>query len=150
MKVEYICCAGLDVHKRTVVVCVLKRALGEIVVSKTKSFGTTTPELMEMIEWLKSCEATHLAMEATANYWMPIDNLLEGHFELIVAKASHMKAVPGRKSDVQDAEWIADLLHHGLLRPSRSQLRSLARTKGLAGVDSPSQLARGQARSGAQ
>ena len=133
MKVEHICCAGLDVHKRTVVVCVLKGALGKEVVSKTKSFGTTTPELMEMVEWLKGSEATHLAMEATGNYWMPIYNLLEGHFELIVANAAHMKAVPGRKSDVQDAEWIADLLRHGLLRssfiPSREQrdLRELTR-----------------------
>ena len=70
MKVELylICCAGLDVHKRTVVICVLKGALGEQVMTKTKSFGTTTPEFMEMIEWLKSCGATHLAMEATCNY----------------------------------------------------------------------------------
>ena len=133
MKVQYICCAGLDVHKRTVVACVLKGAFGEEVTSKVKSFGTTTPELMEMIEWLKSCGATHVAMEATGNYWMPIYNLLEGHFELVVANAAHMKAVPGRKSDVQDAEWIAELLRHGLLRssfiPSREQrdLRELTR-----------------------
>jgi transposase len=86
-----------------------------------------------MIEWLKSCGATHVAMEATGNYWMPIYNLLEGHFELVVANAAHMKAVPGRKSDVQDAEWIAELLRHGLLRssviPSREQrdLRELTR-----------------------
>ena len=133
MKVQYICCAGLDVHKRIVVACVLKGAFGEEVISKVKSFGTTTPELMEMIEWLKSCGATHVAMEATGNYWMPIYNLLEGHFELVVANAAHMKAVPGRKSDVQDAEWIAELLRHGLLRssfiPSREQrdLRELTR-----------------------
>ena len=111
----------------------LKGAFGEEVTSKVKSFGTTTPELMEMIEWLKSCGATHVAMEATGNYWMPIYNLLEGHFELVVANAAHMKAVPGRKSDVQDAEWIAELLRHGLLRssfiPSREQrdLRELTR-----------------------
>ena len=74
MKVQYICCAGLDVHKRIVVACVLKGAFGEEVISKVKSFGTTTPELMEMIEWLKSCGATHVAMEATGNYWMPIYN----------------------------------------------------------------------------
>jgi transposase len=117
MKVEYICCAGLDVHKRIVVACVLKGALGEEV-SEVKSFGTTTPELMEMIEWLKSRGATHLAMEATGNYWMPIYNLLEGHFELVVPNAAHVKAVPGRKSDVQDAQWMADLQRHGLLRSS--------------------------------
>ncbi len=86
-----------------------------------------------MLGWLQEHGVTHVAMEATGNYWMPIYNLLEGHFELIVANAAHMKAVPGRKSDVQDAEWIAELLRHGLLRasfiPSRQQrdLRELTR-----------------------
>jgi len=133
MKVEHECCAGLDVHKRTVVACVLKGAPGKQPATETKSFGTTTPELMEMVEWLKSHAATHVAMEATGNYWMPVYNLLEGHFELIVANAAHMKAVPGRKTDVGDAHWIADLLRHGLLRasfiPSREQrdLRELTR-----------------------
>jgi transposase len=133
MKVEQCCCAGLDVHKRTVVACVLKGQPGREPVSQTKSFGTTTAEVMEMLEWFKEQEVTHGAMEATGNYWMPIYNLLEGHFELIVANAAHMKAVPGRKTDVQDAEWIADLLRHGLLRasfiPSRPQrdLRELTR-----------------------
>ena len=133
MRVEHESCAGLDVHKRTVVACVLKGKPGSEPVSETKSFGTSTPELMEMVEWLKSHAATHVAMEATGNYWMPIYNLLEGHFELVVANAAHMKAVPGRKTDVADAHWIADLLRHGLLRksfiPSREQrdLRELTR-----------------------
>lgn len=133
MKVEYRCCAGLDVHKRTAVACVLEGELGKDPVSETKSFGTTTAEVMEMLGWLQEHGVTHVAMEATGNYWMPIYNLLEGHFELIVANAAHMKAVPGRKSDVQDAEWIAELLRHGLLRasfiPSRQQrdLRELTR-----------------------
>ena len=133
MKVEYRCCAGLDVHKRTVVACVLKGELGQDPVSESKSFGTTTAEVMEMLEWLKEHGVTHVAMEATGNYWMPIYSLLEGQFELIVANATHMKAVPGRKTDVQDAEWIAELLRHGLLRasfiPSRPQrdLRELTR-----------------------
>ena len=118
MKVEYRCCAGLDVHKRTAVACVLEGELGKDPVSETKSFGTTTAEVMEMLGWLQEHGVTHVAMEATGNYWMPIYNLLEGHFELIVANAAHMKAVPGRKSDVQDAEWIAELLRHGLLRAS--------------------------------
>ena len=139
MKVEHRCCAGLDVHKRTAVACVLKGELGKDPVSETKSFGTTTAEVMEMLEWLKEQGATHVAMEATGNYWMPIYNLLEGHFELIVANAAHMKAVPGRKTDVQDAEWIADLLRHGLLRasfiPSRQQrdLRELTRHRSSLG-----------------
>jgi transposase len=133
MKVEYSCCAGLDVHKRLVVACVLKGEPGQEPVSETKSFGTTTCELMEMVEWLKSHGITHAAMEATGNFWMPVYNLLEGHFELIVTNAAHMKAVPGRKSDVQDAAWIAELLRHGLLKaslvPSRQQrdLRELTR-----------------------
>jgi transposase len=118
MNVEHPCCAGLDVHKRTVVACVLTGAPGREPAQATKSFGTTTPELMEMAEWLKGNGATHVAMEATGNYWMPVYNLLEGHFELIVANAAHMKAVPGRKTDVADAQWIADLLRHGLLKAS--------------------------------
>jgi transposase len=133
MKVEHQCCAGLDVHKRTVVACVLSGMPGEEPATQSKSFGTTTPELMEMVEWLKSRRTTHVAMEATGNYWMPVYNLLEGHFELIVANAAHMKAVPGRKTDVADAHWIADLLRHGLLKasfiPAREQrdLRELTR-----------------------
>lgn len=133
MKVEHECCAGLDVHKRTVVACVLKGPPGKQPEAETRSFGTTTPELMEMVEWLRSHGATHVAMEATGNYWMPVYNLLEGGFELLVANAAHMKAVPGRKTDVADAHWIADLLRHGLLRasfiPSREQrdLRELTR-----------------------
>jgi transposase len=133
MKVAHECCAGLDVHKRTVVACVLKGAPGQEPAPETRSFGTTTPELMEMVEWLKDHRTTHIAMEATGNYWMPVHNLLEGHFELVVTNAAHMKAVPGRKTDVADAHWIADLLRHGLLRasfiPSREQrdLRELTR-----------------------
>lgn len=133
MKVAHECCAGLDVHKRTVVACVLKGAPGQEPAPETRSFGTTTPELMEMVEWLKGHRTTHIAMEATGNYWMPVHNLLEGHFELVVTNAAHMKAVPGRKTDVADAHWIADLLRHGLLRasfiPSREQrdLRELTR-----------------------
>ena len=119
-------------HKRTAVACVLEGELGKDPVSETESFGTTTAEVMEMLGWFQEHGVTHVAMEATGNYWMPIYNLLEGHFELIVANAAHMKAVPGR-SDVQDAEWIAELLRHGLLRasfiPSRQQrdLRELTR-----------------------
>jgi transposase len=133
MKVEHECCAGLDVHKRTVVACVLKAMAGSEPAEQIQSFGTTTPELMEMLQWLGSHGVTHVAMEATGNYWMPVYNVLEGHFELIVANAAHMKAVPGRKTDVADAHWIADLLRHGLLTrsfiPPREQrdLRELTR-----------------------
>ena len=97
MKVEYSCCAGLDVHKRLVVACVLKGEPGQEPVSETKSFGTMTSELMEMVEWLKDQGVTHAAMEATGNFWMPLYNLLEGHFELIVTNAAHMKGGAGTK-----------------------------------------------------
>lgn len=133
MKVEHECCAGLDVHKRTVVACVLKGAPGQEPAMETQSFGTTTPELLEMITWLQSQRCSHIAMEATGNYWLPVHNLCEGHFELLVANAAHMKAVPGRKTDVADAHWLADLMRHGLLRasfiPPREQrdLRELTR-----------------------
>jgi transposase len=133
MNTHHACCGGLDVHKRTVVACVLKGPPGKEPATETKTFGTTTTELMEMVEWLKEHEATHVAMEATGDFWKPVYNLLEGHFELIVTNAAHMKAVPGRKTDVADAAWIADLLRHGLLRasfiPSREQrdLRELTR-----------------------
>jgi transposase len=106
------------VDKRTVVACVLKGEPGREPVSQIKSFGTTTADAMEMLEWFKKQGVTHAAMEAAGNYWMPIYNLLEGHFDLIVASAPQMKAVPGRKTDVQDAEWIADLQRHRLLRAS--------------------------------
>jgi transposase len=83
-----------DGHERLVVACVLKGEPGQEPVSETKSFGTTTCELMEMVEWLKGHGVTHAAMEATGNFWMPVYNLLEGHFELIVTNTAHMKAVP--------------------------------------------------------
>jgi transposase len=133
MKVQYSSCAGLDVHKRTVVACVLTGLPGCEPRKEIKSSGTMTTELLELVEWLKSHGVSHVAMEATGSFWLPIHNLLEGSFELIVANAAHIKAVPGRKTDVGDAEWIADLLRHGLLKasfvPGRAQrdLRELTR-----------------------
>ena len=133
MKVEHTCCAGLDVHKRTVVACVLFGEPGQKPASQTRSFGTTTPDLLEMADWLKKLGVTCAAMEGTGSYWKPVYNLLEERMELLVVNAVHMKAVPGRKTDVADAEWIADLLRHGLLRasfiPDRPQrdLRELTR-----------------------
>ncbi len=122
-------CCGLDVHKKTVVACVLT-AKGK----QTRTFGTTTRELLELADWLAEGRISHVAMESTGIYWMPLYNLLEGQgLELLVVNARHIKAVPGRKTDVKDAEWIADLLRHGLLRgsfiPDRSQreLRELVR-----------------------
>jgi transposase len=133
MQVVHVRCAGLDVHKASVVACVMITAGDGRVQRETRSFGTMTPELLALGDWLKAQNVTHAAMESTGSYWKPVYNLLEGEMELLVVNAQHMKAVPGRKTDVKDAEWIADLLRHGLLRgsfiPPRPQreLRELVR-----------------------
>jgi transposase len=128
-------CAGLDVHKRTVVACVLWSAPGGVVGSRTRTFGTMTADLRELAAWLAERGCTSVAMEATGVYWKPVYNVLEAHggFELVVANAEHLRTVPGRKTDVKDAQWIAELMRHGLLRasfiPDRAQreLRELTR-----------------------
>lgn len=113
MNVLYERCCGLDVHKKSVVACLITPAGKQI-----KTFGTMTADILRMADWLQQEECTHVAMESTGVYWKPIYNLLEGQFELLVVNAQHIKAVPGRKTDVKDSEWIADLLRHGLLRAS--------------------------------
>jgi transposase len=129
MEVVYPRCAGMDVHKKVVVVCAL---LGRR--RQTRSFGTTTGELRELRDWLVSLGVTQAAMESTGSYWKPIFNLLEeSGIGVMVVNAAHVKAVPGRKTDVNDAQWLADLLRHGLLRgsfiPDREhrELRELVR-----------------------
>lgn len=109
---------GLDVHQATVVACLLMVRRDGKVQKQMRTFGTTTRELVGLREWLLSEGCTHVAMESTGVYWKPIYAILEGAFEIVVANAQHVKKVPGRKTDVKDAEWIADLLCHGLLRPS--------------------------------
>jgi transposase len=109
---------GLDVHQATVVACLLIVLKNRRVQKQVRTFGTTTRELMGLREWLLAESCTHVAMESTGVYWKPIYAILEGAFEIVVANAQHVKKVPGRKTDVKDAEWIADLLCHGLLRPS--------------------------------
>src|SRR5436189_1468235 len=111
-------CAGLDVHKKTVTVCV--RILDETgrLQKQTLTFGTTTGELEIMATWFVALEITHVAMESTGVFWKPIYNILEGRFELLLCNAQHVKRVPGRKTDVKDSEWLAQLLQHGLLRGS--------------------------------
>lgn len=109
---------GLDVHQATVVACLLIVLKNGRVQKQVRTFGTTTRELMGLREWLLSESCTHVAMESTGVYWKPIYAILEGAFEIVVANAQHVKKVPGRKTDVKDAEWIADLLCRGLLRPS--------------------------------
>lgn len=122
-------CAGLDVHKRNVVACV-RTPEG----STTRTYGTMTEQLFELLEWLLSSGCTHVAMESTGSYWKPIYNLLESaDLEILLVNSRHFKTVPGRKTDVRDAEWLAELLSHGLLRssyvPKRDQreLRELVR-----------------------
>ena len=109
---------GLDVHQATVVACLLMVLKNGKVQKQIQTFGTTTRELVSLREWLLSEGCTHVAMESTGVYWKPIYAILEGAFEIVVANAQHVKKVPGRKTDVKDAEWIADLLCHGLLRSS--------------------------------
>jgi transposase len=112
------CGCGLDVHQATVVACLLVALKDGKVKKQIRTFNTTTRELVNLREWLLSEGCTHLAMESTGVYWKPVYAILEGAFELVVANAQHVKKVPGRKTDVKDAEWIAELLCHGLLRSS--------------------------------
>jgi transposase len=134
MEVLYPCCAGLDVHKDSVVVCARVQE-GSSVLREVATFGTTTTALMELADWLAERQVTHVAMEATGIYWRPVWHVLEERFELILANAAHIKNVPGRKTDVNDATWIADLLAHGLIRASFvppaaiQELRTLVRTR---------------------
>jgi transposase len=120
MEILYTNCAGLDVHKKTVKVCVLRHTSAGQVHKEFRTYFTTTEELLKLCDWLREQRCTHIAFEATAVYWKPVFNLLEGHFEVLVVNAQHIKAVPGRKTDIKDAEWIADLLQHGLLKASFS------------------------------
>jgi transposase len=133
MDVVYSHCAGLDVHKKTVVACrVIPDARGRPQ-KEVRTFGTMTGELLQLSDWLTEGGVTHVAMESTGVYWKPVYNLLEESFTLLLVNAAHIKQVPGRKSDVKDSEWVADLLRHGLLKasfvPERSQreLRELTR-----------------------
>ena len=127
-------CAGLDVHKETVVACLRVRERGRIR-REVRRWATTTAELLELGDWLRQAGCTHVAMEATGVYWKPVWHILEGEFELLLANPAHIRNVPGRKSDVNDATWIADLLAHGLIRASLvppgpiQELRDLTRTR---------------------
>jgi transposase len=118
MDTLYACCAGLDVHKKTVVACVRRREPDGRVSSQTRTFGTMTGPLIALADWLDAEGVSHVAMESTGVYWQPVFHLLEGRFEILLVNAHHIKQVPGRKTDVKDAEWIAQLLQCGLLRSS--------------------------------
>ncbi len=137
MQVVYERCCGLDIHKRTVVACMIVSGSGgqgqPNPHKEVKSFGTMTADLLGLSDWLCANRVTHVAMESTGVFWKPIYNLLEGSFELLLVNPAHIKAVPGRKTDVRDCEWIADLLRHGLLQGSfvpdqpQRELRELTR-----------------------
>src|SRR6476646_7334155 len=133
MDVLYPRCAGLDVHKDTVVACV--RCVSPPIHRETRSFATTTSGLLGLADWLASHSCTHVAMEASGVYWRPVWHILEDGFALVLANAQHIRNGPGRKTDVNDAMWIADLLAHGLIRSSFvppqqiQQLRDLTRTR---------------------
>jgi transposase len=116
MEVLYQVCCGLDVHKRTVAACLRRSGPQATRTEEIRTFGTTTRELLRLADWLATAGCTHVAMESTGIYWRPVYQILEGLFELLLVNAQHIKAVPGRKTDVKDCQWIARLLEHGLLR----------------------------------
>lgn len=113
MQILYNCCCGLDVHAKTVVACLLKHGRREV-----RTFSTMTDDLLRLSDWLTAEGCTHVAIESTGVYWKPVFNILESVMEVILVNAKHVKAVPGRKTDVRDCEWLADLLRHGLLKAS--------------------------------
>ncbi|HLE81010.1 MAG TPA: IS110 family transposase [Dehalococcoidia bacterium] len=133
MEVVYERCCGLDVHKKLVVGCLIIPGPGGKPVKELRTFGTMTEDILSLSEWLAEAGCTVVAMESTGVYWKPVYNMLEGLFDLLLVNAHSIKVVPGRKTDVKDAEWIADLLRHGLLKGSfipdreRRELRELAR-----------------------
>jgi transposase len=134
MDILYPCCAGLDVHKQTVVATVRRLDKGKVC-QHTRTYGTMTEQLLQLADWLEAEGVTHVAMESTGVYWKPIWNLLEDRFQILLVNAQHIKHVPGRKTDVQDSAWIAQLLQCGLLRSSlvpptpQRQLRELTRQR---------------------
>jgi transposase len=135
MDILFACCAGLDVHKETVVATVRRRQANGKVHQQTRTYDTMTEQLLELADWLHDEGVTHLAMESTGVYWKPIWNLFEDQFEMLLVNAQHIKHVPGRKTDVKDSEWIAQLLQCGLLRGSfvpptpQRELRELTRQR---------------------
>jgi transposase len=119
MQIVSRCCCGLDVHKRVIVGCLISIDNEGVETKEVRKFGTMTEELLGLLDWLEKSGCTHVAMESTGVYWKPVYNILEGHIEqVMVVNAQHLKAVPGRKTDVRDSEWIAELLQHGLLKGS--------------------------------
>jgi transposase len=118
MRIIYKRVGGLDVHKKTVVATRMRVTEEDRIEWETRTFGTTTPDLLELLDWLCEWNLTHVSMESTGDYWKPVFNILEGSFEVWLVNAQHVKHVSGRKTDVKDSEWLAELMLHGLLKPS--------------------------------
>lgn len=135
MQVTQVRCAGMDVHKKTVVVCCLSLDANGNPIREIRSSKTTTRELLSLCDWMAGLEITQVAMESTGEYWKPVYNLLESSFEVMVVNSQHFKQVPGRKTDVKDAEWLAELLSYGLVKGSfipplpQRDLRDLTRQR---------------------
>jgi transposase len=133
LEIIYQCCCGLDVHKRSIAACVRRLLEDGGIHQETRTFGTMTRDILELADWLAAAGVTHVALESTGTYWKPVYNLLEGRFRMVLVNARHVKHVPGRKTDVKDCQWLAQLLQAGLLRgsfiPERPQreLRDLTR-----------------------
>jgi transposase len=134
MQVVYRSCCGIDVHKKFLVACVIVSD-GAQVQQQTRRFATFTADLLKFSQWLTEQGCTHVAIESTGVYWQPIYNILEGSFELLLVNTQQVRMVPGRKTDVKDAEWLAELLRHGLMRSSfvpqqpQRELRELTRMR---------------------
>ena len=118
MRVLYERCCGLDIHKKFVVACFLATGADGTVGKEVRTYSTMTADLLALSDWLRAEGCGPVVMESTGSYWKPLYTLLERTLELLVVNARHIKNVPGRKTDVRDGEWIADLLRHGLLQPS--------------------------------
>jgi transposase len=135
MQVSHVRCAGIDVHKKTAVVCCLSLDADEKPKREIRTYTTTTGDLLSLCDWMSSLEITQVAMESTGEYWKPVYNLLESSFEVMVVNSQHFKQVPGLHTDVKDAEWLAELLRHGLVRGSlipplpQRDLRDLTRQR---------------------
>ncbi|MDO8732116.1 MAG: IS110 family transposase [Actinomycetota bacterium] len=133
MQVVHPRCCGLDVHKKIILACLMILTADGRLTKEIRRFGTMTADLLTLSDWLLAAGCTHVAMESTGSFWKPVWNILEDKFEMLLVNAQHIKAVPGRKTDVKDCEWITELLRHGLLRgsfiPDREQreLRELTR-----------------------
>jgi transposase len=135
MDIVYTHCAGLDVHKKTVVAAIIVPGATSGLHKEQRTFGTMTTDLLALSDWLTTHQVTQVAMESTGEYWKPVFNILEDGFGVILVNAQHISKVPGRKTDITDAEWIAELLRHGLLRASfippvgQRELRELTRQR---------------------